>query len=600
MLALFRPYFRILVRRPGDGVRFGLLLAALFLAAVFEAIGVGLVLPFIRLLQDPTFSERVPGLRGLAAELGAGTPTGVVLVAGAGLIAAFVLKGVYLAATNAMQMRFIYSRMVLASRQLLDGYLHKPYIYHVQTNSAEVTRDIISDTNQVFTYAMVSIFVVIVEMLTVIVVGALLVTLEPVAVPVAAVVMGGIALLLQRVFLRRTVSLGAAAREHQTSMMQWANQALGGIKEIQVLGCQDYFIERFTRAIVGQAEALRIYRVTQLLPRYVLETMGVLGLVGVTAVVLLRGGDPARLLPLLGVFAVAVVRILPSLARVAGSMTEIRYNAAASRKIAAELESVPAEARSLPPHAISLEHELSLRNVSVQYPGTMELALSNVSFGVRKGEAIALVGPSGAGKTTIADVMIGLIQPTEGTLTIDGEALVDANRRAWQKSVGYIPQSVYLIDDSLRRNIAFGVQDDEVDGKRLDEAVLAAQLDEVVRAMPEGLATSVGERGVRLSGGQRQRVGIARVLYVDAKFLVLDEATSALDGVTERDIVEAIDRLKGKRTMVIIAHRLSTVRNCDRLIHVEGGRVVGTGTWDQLETGSEAFRKLLSAVSARP
>jgi ABC-type multidrug transport system fused ATPase/permease subunit len=600
MLAIFRPYFRILIRRPGDGARFGLLLGALFLAAVAEAIGVGLVLPFIRLLQDPTFSERVPGLRRFAAALGASTPTGVVLVAGAGLIAAFVLKGVYLATTNAMQMRFIYTRMVLASRQLLDGYLHKPYIYHVQTNSAEVTRDIISDTNQVFTYAMVSIFVVIVEMLTVIVVGALLVTLEPVAVPVAAVVMGGIALLLQRVFLRRTVSLGAAAREHQTSMMQWANQALGGIKEIQVLGCQDYFIERFTRAIVGQAEALRIYRVTQLLPRYVLETMGVLGLVGVTAVVLLRGGDPARLLPLLGVFAVAVVRILPSLARVAGSMTEIRYNAAASRKIAAELESVPAEARRLTPHAISLEHELCLRNVSVRYPGTTEFALSNVSFDVKRGEAIALVGPSGAGKTTIADVMIGLIQPTEGTLTIDGEALVDANRRAWQKSVGYIPQSVYLIDDSLRRNIAFGVQDNEVDGKRLDEAVLAAQLDEVVRAMPEGLSTSVGERGVRLSGGQRQRVGIARVLYVDAKLLVLDEATSALDGVTERDIVEAIDRLKGKRTMVIIAHRLSTVRNCDRLIHVEGGRVVGTGTWDQLETGSEAFRKLLSAVSARP
>jgi ATP-binding cassette subfamily C protein len=280
-------------------------------------------------------------------------------------------------------------------------------------------------------------------------------------------------------------------------------------------------------------------------------------------------------------------------------MTEVRYNAAASRKIAAELDGFLPKTAKGAPQAISFEREVTLRDVTVRYPGADGLALDRVSFAIKKGEAIALVGPSGAGKTTLVDVLIGLIAPSEGALEIDGEALGEANRAAWQAIVGYIPQNVYLMDDTLRRNIAFGLEDDAIDERRLTEAVAAAQLDEVVRGMPDGLATSVGERGVRLSGGQRQRVGIARVLYLDAKLLVLDEATSALDGATERDIVEAIERLRGERTMVIIAHRLSTVRNCDRLIHLDGGRVLETGTWEDLETRSEPFRRLLSAVSAR-
>jgi ATP-binding cassette, subfamily B, bacterial PglK len=599
MLALFRPYVQVLLRRPGDGARFAFLLGALFGAALFEALGVGLVLPFIRLLQEPAFADRVPGLNSLARLLGVSTQAGIVLTAGAVLVGTFVLKGVYLAVTSAVQMRFIYTRMSIASTQLLTNYLYKPYTFHVQTNSAEVIRDVINDTALVFTYSMVSIFVVIIETLTVLVLALLLVTIEPVAVPAAGLVMAGVVVTLQRVFLKRTVALGAAERTHQASMMQWANQALGGIKEIQVLGCQGYFVDRFAVATHAQASALRTYRVIQLFPRYVLETVGIVGLVGVTAVVLLRGGEPTRLIPLLGVLAVAVVRILPSLARIAGSMTEIRHSSTASRRIASELE-----ASAPPPRVISdrarmaFDDQIEFRDVTVRYPGTSEPAIDRVSFSIKKGEAVALVGPSGAGKTTMADVMIGLIPPTDGTVEVDGRSLDDSNRRSWQACVGYIPQAVYLIDDSLRRNIAFGVPDGRIDDEKLSEVVAAARLEELVRASPAGLEAKVGERGVRLSGGQRQRVGIARVLYLDAQLLVLDEATSALDGVTEREIVEAIDRLKGTRTMVIIAHRLSTVRSCDRLIHMDGGRMVGVGTWSELEAGSEAFRRLLLAVSA--
>ena len=598
MLGLFRPYIKVLVRGRGDRVRFVALLAVLFIAALFEAVGVGLVLPFIKLLQEPSFADRIPGLRSLSGALGARSPTDVVLVAGAALIVIFVAKGVYLAAASAAQMRFIYTRMSVVSAELLARYLHKPYTYHTGTNSAEVVRNVIADTSHVFTYSMVSLFVIVVEAMTVFAVGGLLVTLEPFAVPIAGILMGAIMLGMQRALVKRTVALGVAARADEASMVQWANEALGGIKEILVRNCQDYFIDRFAAATRARASALRKYRVIQLLPRYVLETMGIVGLVGVTAIVLLRGEDPRRLIPLLGTLAVAVVRILPSLARISGSLTEVRHSSAAISNIESELaKATTSDLVGACSKTMTFEREIALRDVTVTYTDAATPAISHVSCNIKKGEAVALVGPSGAGKTTLADVLIGLIAPSSGTVTVDGDVVDDRTRRSWQACVGYIPQVVYLTDESMRQNIAFGVGREAFDEKRLAAAVKAAQLEGVVRDAPGGLDARVGERGVRLSGGQRQRVGIARVLYLDAKLLVLDEATSALDGVTEREIVEAIDRLKGQRTIVIIAHRLSTVRSCDRIIHMDGGRVIGDGTWTDLETRSQSFRTLLAAVS---
>lgn len=602
---LLLPYFRILARRRGDRARIAALLAVMLGAALLEVLGIGLVMPFIALLEDPSVIERAPAVRDVLLSVGVTSRHEIVLAAGVALVIAFVVKNTYLALANSLQLRFVYRRMVLLSRHLLEYYLTQPYAFHLSTNSAELVRNVITEAALIFTAPMPSLFVILIEGITVVVVGLFLVALEPVAVPIAAVVVGGLAVVLQRLFLGRIVRLGAASREHQAAMMKWANQALGGIKEIQILRCERYFLDRFESDVAAQAAALREYRVTALLPRYVLETLGVVGLVTVSGVVLSRGDDAATLLPLLGVLAVAVVRLLPSAARIVGAMTDVRYYATGAAKLASELadhersdrpRAIDSGSRDAPP--LEFDREIRVVDLDVRYPGAERSALEGVDLTIRRGETIALVGASGAGKTTLADTLIGLLDPSRGEIRIDGTRLGAGDRLRWQRLIGYIPQSVYLCDDTLRRNIAFGVHDGDIDEHRLRATIRDARLDELVASLPQGLDTTIGERGVRLSGGQRQRIGIARALYLDPKVLLLDEATSALDGVTEREIVEAIERLRGDRTTIVIAHRLSTVRHCDRVVLLEGGRVAQVGAWEDVLSRSERFREMVRAAGA--
>ena len=588
---LFRRYIDLLLRVPGDRRRLVVLVTMMTVGASMEAVGVGLIMPFIALLQRPALVHESRVLAAMMRLTGIETATGATMLMGALLLIVFVVKNIYLAITTWLQLRFLGDRMTLLSRDLLAGYLGRRYTFFLGRNSAELVKNVVTDAAAVFYSAMPSAFFFAIEALTCVVLTLLLVALEPIAVPVVALVIGGGGYLFQRFSRSRSHALGELVRDKETDLVQRANQAFGGIKEVRIRGCEPFIVGTYVKTSEEHARASRVARFLGTSPRFVFETLAVGGMLLVALIVLARGGGTERLVPLLGVMALAVVRMMPSAVRMLGALNDMRYFSpfvAALHKDLAEREVVPESAA-----ALEFERELKLTNVSYTYPEATKPSLEGVSLTITKGEAIALVGSSGAGKTTLADLVIGLLEPTSGQIQVDGKLLDSSTIRSWQDLIGYVPQQVYLGDETLLRSVAFGVPDADIDVARVERALEAARLTDLVKGLPEGLATTVGERGVRLSGGQRQRIGIARALYFDPKVLVLDEATSALDGLTEAEVVEAIESARADRTTIVIAHRLSTVRSCDRLVYMSDGKITNVGTWEMLLASNAEFQRLV-------
>lgn len=599
MIEIFKKYASLLNRRPGDSFKIVAILVLLVFSSIFEAVGIGLVMPFVALIERPQLANEISSLRWVVRTLHLQSSQQVLTVAGLALLAVFIAKNAYLGFAMTTQLRFVFNRMTLVSRGLLLSYLHRPYTYFLQKNSAELVKNISSESAGLFYSGVPAAFAIFVETLTIIVIVVTMFVIEPVAVPVVGLLIGGGAYWVQRLYRKQNTALGAEVRGAMSEMTQHGNQAFGAIKESRVIGCEAAFADEFDRSSQRHALATRKHRTLMQLPRMVLETFGVAGLVLLTIIVIGRGGSPDRLLPLIGMMALAIIRILPSAIRMLNAIGDLRYFSTTIDSIIDDLNYLDAytkEARN-DKGELRFEEKLAFEHVSFTYPDAPKPAISDISLEFKRGEVVAFIGGTGAGKTTLVDVLIGLLSPTSGRITVDGVALTKENTRAWQRSIGYISQQVYLLDDSLRRNVALGVADQDIDEARLQHAVKIARLDKLVASMPEGLASTVGERGVRLSGGQRQRIGIARAMYLDPAVLVLDEATSSLDNVTENEVVEEIEAARGDRTMFVIAHRLSTVRRCDRLVFLEHGRVAHVGTWDELLEKSEEFRRLVSLGS---
>ncbi|CAN5909631.1 ABC transporter ATP-binding protein [soil metagenome] len=590
-MKLCRPYLELLLRVPGDRRRVAILVALMTIGASMEALGVGLIMPFIALLQRPALVHESRPLAALMRLTGVQTATGATMLLAALLLVVFVVKNVYLAITTWLQLRFLGNRMTYCARDLLAGYLGRRYTFFLGRNSGELVKNCVTDTAAVFYAAMPAAFLFAIEGLTCVVLGILLVALEPIAVPVVALVIGGGGYLFQRYSRRRSLALGKGVREKKADLVQLDGQAFGGIKEVRIRGCEDVIVSSFVATSREHAAASRVARFLGTAPRFAFETLAVSGMLLVSFIVLLRGGGTEGLVPLLGVMALAVVRLMPSAVRMLGALNEMRYFSPFVDALQKDLAEREVQLESTSP--LEFKRELRIANVSYTYPGASKPSLEKVSLTIRKGEAIALVGSSGAGKTTLADVVIGLLAPTSGELLVDGVRVEPSTVRAWQDLIGYVPQQVYLGDDTLLRNVAFGEPDEKIDLERVNRALAAARLTELVASLPDGLATEVGERGVRLSGGQRQRIGIARALYFDPKVLILDEATSALDGLTEAEVVEAIEIARADRTTIVIAHRLSTVRTCDRLVYMSEGKITNVGTWDALLASNTEFKRLV-------
>lgn len=561
--------------------RAALMLTGLMLIGmVFEALGVGLVIPAIVLMTRPGIEVDFPVLGDVIQRLGPLTQVQLIQLVMLSLVVFFFIKNIYIGLLSWRQTSFTTSVQAQMSQRLFAMYMAQPYAFHLQRNSAQLIRNVNSEV-AMFSEALANLLFMLTEALAVTGIAVLLMIVEPAGTLLVASVLGVAAWTLHFLTRHRLARWGAERQHHDGMKLQHLQQGLGGVKDVKLLGREGEFLSEFRRHNVQGARINRLRSTVASFPRLWLEWLAVLGLAVLVLVMLAQGRAVEQVLPTVGLFAAAAFRLMPSFNRILGGMQSLRYYWPAVNTLNQEVQIGKGSADKAvenrePGFKLQFLSELTVVNVSYEYAGGRSPALQNVTLQARAGESIGLVGSSGSGKSTLVDIILGLLEPDSGEVCVDGVS-IQQNLRGWQDKIGYVPQSIYLTDDTLARNIAFGLPDDKIDPNAVRRALAAAQLEDFVAHLPQGLSTRVGERGVRLSGGQRQRIGIARALYHDPDVLVLDEATSSLDISTEQGIMQAVMSLRGKKTVLIVAHRLSTVEHCDRLYKLDNGRLVAQG-----------------------
>jgi ATP-binding cassette subfamily C protein len=576
--------------------QFAVLTVMTLVAAMLEAVGVGLIFPFIKIISDPQWTLQwawLPQVTSLVGDLGHDR---LVLGMGIGLIVLLLVKNAYLLFFIRAQFTVAYGNVARYSINLLGVYLRAPYLMHLQRNSAELVRNVRELPQHLFN-AIIAALGFITEVLVVLMIGSLLLAAEPVATALAGLILVGATTLFYSI-TGRLLRLWGSERLQRSGEAQLAlQQALNGIKDSRILGCEDFFIERFGQHSVRMMQILRSIQTVSQVPRLSVELATVIGMIIVVLAMASRPGGSSDMLPKLALFAAAAFRLMPSVNRMTMAITEFKVSTAPLEMLSHDM---------LPPASMlaedyvgkvrpRLEKSLELKGVSFSYPDAAEPAVAGIDLCIRRGDTIGLVGPSGSGKSTLVDIILGLLVPSMGNVLLDGCEV--ATGGGWHGAVGYVPQSIYITDDSVRRNVAFGIPDALIDDDAVRRALAQAHLRDFIESLPEGLDTRLAEDGIRLSGGQRQRIGIARALYRDPDLLVLDEATSALDPITEREISAAVEALHRSKTVIIIAHRLSTVRHCDRLLMIDQGRIIDSGTFEELHARNAGFQKLVEALA---
>ncbi|MFN4067268.1 MAG: ABC transporter ATP-binding protein [Thermosynechococcus sp.] len=565
----------------------------MLITSLWEAVGVGLIFPFIAVVEKPARLNQLLFWR--TAPL---TPTEEyqwLLLLSIALAALFIFKNLFIVASTYIQLKFLNAKECKFSVLLLRSYLFKPYTFHLQHNTATLIQNAARETNNVFNLYLLPLLIVISELLVVFAIFTVIFLSAPLISTVVIVLTVVLAYLFFRFFRHRLKQAGLQRVQYAQKVVQSINEALGGIKETKILGREQVFLDTYSENLLREKRTSLFQQIAFQLPRSYFETMGVILLILILIFSLLQRGTTAQILPLVSLFAAAAFRLLPSANRLMANLGNLIFYAASVDVLYHDL----LEARTLEPPRLSavspergaLWDRLELIDLYYTYPNAPRPALCRVSLTIKQGEMVGFVGASGAGKTTLVDLILGLLEPCQGDIRVDGESIY-GNLARWQRQIGYIPQSIYLSDDTLRHNIAFGLPTEQIDETALWRAVEAAQLAEFVAGLPAGLNTVVGERGVRLSGGQRQRIGIARALYHNPSVLIMDEATAALDNQTEAGVMDAIQALSGEKTIIMIAHRLSTVMACDRLYFMAHGQVVAVGSYEKLLQTSPDFRAM--------
>ena len=548
------------------------LLGMMLVSMVFEMLGVGLMVPALAAL---TLDDAAPSPLASAILAWLGNPTKETLIIGAFLVLflIYLLKTCFLLFSVYWQSRFISTLQTSLSRRLFTIYLNQPWSFHLGRNSAELMRTMSEASN--FSQLCSTLLASVSDSLVLLGIVALLAFFEPLGTFVAAASLGISMQFLGWITGKRMQRWGEMRFKLAAIVTRHVHQGFGGAKDVKIRGREKYFVDQYDRHNRVAADLSVRQIVMGQVPRMWLELVAVTTLCVLAGTMLWQGRDSRDMVSSLGLFATAAFRLLPSVNRLALAIQNFRFGASGLAALYKDLQ-----LSSEPPKAlrgIEFQRSIALEGVVFRFPAAPAPALDGVTIRIPHGTAVGIIGGSGAGKSTAVDVLLGLLAPAEGRVTVDGVDIRD-NLRGWQNLVGYVPQSIYLCDDSLRENVAFGVPPEEIDEPALERAIRAARLDDFVATLPEGLSTVVGERGVRLSGGQRQRIGIARALYHDPAVLVLDEATSALDTATESEVMAAVNALHGAKTLVIIAHRLSTVEQCDVVYRLDRGRVVRSGT----------------------
>lgn len=497
------------------------------------------------------------------------------------VVAVYVVKNLYLLVMNYVQSKFVNNNQFLSVNYMLEEYLNRPYEFYLNADIPTVFRTVDSDVPKMFTVLMEFIQLAT-EVVVSIFLCMMLVVVDPIMTGAIALILVVMTLTIVKVVKPKLNKMGLENQAIQARMGKWRNQSIFGIKDVKVLHKEKFFVDNFASHSIKAAALNSRYVVFNNAPRLLIETVCIGGLLSYMAIAIILGQDINELATQIMAFAVAAVRLMPSVNRINTHLTNIAYFAPSVDYVYANVdfrdykeERRYGSTKIEDKEPIIVKDNICLNKIDYAYPNTDKLILDQADMEIPIGKSVGIIGPSGAGKTTAVDIIMGLLDVRSGTITCGGRNVME-NYASWLSHIGYIPQTIYLTDDPIRDNIAFGINRNEIDDKRIWEVLEEAQLKEFVESLPEGLDTSVGERGVRISGGQRQRLGIARALYHNPEILVFDEATSALDTETETAIMEAIDSFHGKKTLIIIAHRLRTIENCDMIFKVEGGKITET------------------------
>lgn len=549
----------------------------ILIGAILELLAVTVVMPLVEVIMQPGAIYTTRYLNVIYTLLGFTSEKYFLIFLVILLICIYIIKNLYLSIMYNLQYHFTFSNQRVLATRMLSCYLRQPYYFHVVHSSAELMRNINSDTTMLF--QVVLAFMDLLTEVTVCLALGIFLFIKDKSITIGILLVFVIFLLLfYKGFRQYLNNIGRIDRKFSAGITKWLQQSLGGIKEAKILGREEFFVNKFDYNYKNWADCERKYRFLQVVPRPAMETVCIVGLMSVVAFKLLMGTTSSYFVTTLSVFVVAAFRLLPSFNRIASQLGAIMFSKSAIDSVYYDLKEIEninevIMKKSVNVSPIKFELGIKVKDLTFRYPEAEYNVLENVNLFVPKKKSVALIGASGAGKTTLADILLGALEPLSGEVLAD-DINIFSNIDEWHKSLGYIPQSIYLMDDTIRNNITFGINENEIDTKKIDDAIEKAQLKDFIASLPEGLDTEIGERGIKLSGGQRQRIGIARALYSDPEVLVLDEATSALDNDTEEAVMYAIDSLSGSKTLIIIAHRLSTIRNCDLVYEVKDRKVI--------------------------
>jgi ABC-type multidrug transport system fused ATPase/permease subunit len=568
-----------------------LILLLIASATCLETLSVGLIIPGLALFSGDANAllDRLPGT--VLNNIRSRSREDLLVIGMFLLVIIFFLKNSFIAFSNWFQARFASILQMKLARQLFATYLRQPYSFHLNRNSSELIRYVNNETHSVINYVIAPLLVMTSECFVIFGLVVLLIMLEPFAVAVSLGFLALAAGFLHYLIKNKLRKWGQMRMKYEVSVLQHLQQGLGGVKDIKLLGRETEFLLKFESNLRGAATMYGHSRAVAELPRLWLEFFGVFGLCLMVFILnRLLGKNIGSMLTLAGVCAVAAFRVLPSLNRIAFAIQAMSYGRSVVAKLAAEF-ALPSDPVVLfSKQSRPLVSALEVKDVNFYYENSDQQVLNSVSLTIIRGQTVGIIGPSGSGKSTLVDIILGLLSPTSGQVLVDSSSIYE-DIRNWQSQIGYVPQVIFLTDDSLRRNIAFGLSDEEIDNDKVETALHAAMLTSFVKSLPDGLDTLVGDRGVKLSGGQRQRIGIARALYNSPEVLVFDEATSALDGETEQGVMDSLASLKGKKTLIIVAHRLSTVQDCDIIYKLDKGHVTASGSYQNVIGASLGARR---------
>ena len=581
---------------PHERRRGALVMVMVIIMAVLETIGVASVMPFLAVLGDPEAIHNTAYLAAIYDFFGFDSAESFLMALGIGAFCIVLFSAAFRILTTYAINRYTQMRRHSVGERLLETYLRQPYSFFLNRHSGDMAKSILSEVDQLIANVIKPGFDAIAYSVVALAIISFLILNDPWLALGVGIVIGGSYVLIFSLVQKRLKLIGRERAEANKERFKAAGEALGGIKDIKLLGREQAYLTRFRPSSARFSKHQATNATLSEVPRYFIEAVGFGGVIGLALVLMGRSEGFGEVLPFLGLYAFAGYKLLPAGQRIYGGMAKLRFGAAAVDDIYDDLHerSALAEIRNPPQGWLDVKESICLKNLSFTYPGAPGPALKNINLTIPKGGAIGLVGGTGAGKTTLVDIVLGLLRPTDGELQVDGTPITDKNLRQWQSTLGYVPQAIFLVDATVAENIALGIPKDKVDHQQVEACARMAQVHNfIMENLPHRYETEVGERGVRLSGGQRQRIGIARALYHNPDILMFDEATSALDSITEKAVMEAVDALSKEKTIIMIAHRLSTVEKCDNIILLENGEVKESGCYTELLEKSEKFQNMV-------